>query len=408
MAENPMLEMDTACQATNEEFAPAVICEDPCTDDWDNDAVGETPAFWSRDPWMPTPDSFSVEFTDPISRSQSFTAMLLEQISVMKLGPQMAALSGYLVECLNNRGYLDIDPQEIALELKLPLFDVMQVLYLVQSLQPVGTGARSLQECLILQLSETKFFNSYTIKIIKEGLALLAANDLRGLSKLLQTDICSAARYSGVIRFLNPIPSQGYDTGENDRSVVPDVSVRREGNQFSIVMNDTVIPNLELNREYCDMLGKTKDLVTKRYLKEHLHPAQTLIHAVGERNATLIRVMEYVVRKQAQFFEDGKTLVPMTLSEVAEKVGLNVSTISRAVQEKFIICAAGIIRLRSLFTSSAVSSGNTVVSSTFVKEKIQKCLKAESKESPLSDQDICMASGNEYHYFPAYRCKIQN
>lgn len=329
---------------------------------------------------------FTEDIADP-SLGLRFTDMLLEQISAMKLVPRAAALGKYLVGCLNERGYLDIDPQILADELGVPLFDIMQALYLVQSLQPAGVGARSLQECLILQLVETKSFNSHSVRTIREGLSYLAADDLRGLAGLLGTDLKTAAECARAVRALNPIPSRGYDTDDNNRAVVPDAVIRVERERLFVVINYDIIPCLELNRDYLDMLG-SGDSGARIYLKKHLRSAQSLIRAVGERNSTLRLVIEKVACRQSRFFRDGSPLVPMTISEIAEEVNRSVSTISRAVQEKYIACPTGILPLKSLFAGNASGGRSAAVSGAFVKEKIRKFIESESKQSPLSDEDI--------------------
>ncbi len=385
ISENPLLEFEEADPAGD---LPAAASPPPQEDTADDEAadvpspVREFDSIWK---------TAAPEGLDPLalqSREISFADLLLEQIGTQPVAGRIKPLCQYLVYCLNRRGYLAEDPRDIAEELGVPLFDVMQALYLLQSLSPAGVGAQNLQECLILQLAAGPHFNSHTIRLVKEGLPLLAQNNLPAITKLLGTDKKTAQATCDTIRGLNPIPSQGYYTGETAAPVIPDAVIEREGDVVHITMNDRVLPRLELNTHYCQLLEQTSDAPTKEYLQAHLQGANTLIHSVQSRGKTLVRILGEVVRRQPRYFLDGQVLEPMLMSEIAEALDLHTSTVSRAVQGKYISCAGGVVALKSLFSAGIRSQSGSALAPSTIKARIQKLIDAEAKSAPLSDEDI--------------------
>lgn len=388
--ENPLLEIDTQREGSSEDFAPVPLEDSEAAEEtlYPEERSENAPLdVQTREIWR---GSENREGLDPGSlgrKEVSFTEMLDEQIGALKLDPDFAALCRYLVACLNRKGYLYEDPASIAEGLSCPVFDVMQALYLLQSLQPTGVGARSLQECLLLQLVESRHFNEYTIKLVKEGLPLMAANDIHGIVKLLGLSKEAAIETCNFVRSLHPIPSQGYYTGEQDLSIIPDALIKKDAGGFVIVMNDTTVPRLELSREYCNMLGGA-DPSASTYLQEKLADAKRLIKAVGDREKTLTRILRKVVGMQPEFFEDGFTLHPMSMATVAEALELSNSTVSRAVGGKYIICTAGTVELKSLFTSGVNSSKGEPFSNSFIKMQLKKFISGEDPKHPLSDEHL--------------------
>ncbi|MDL2218725.1 RNA polymerase factor sigma-54 [Ruminococcaceae bacterium OttesenSCG-928-O06] len=390
--ENPMLELDGDAAADGAElFAPVPLPEDAA--DEVDDAVWEEyeadVSQWSRGDYAsPGMAEYDPGRLYAQNRGEDFKAMLLEQLDALPLEPPFHSLCRYIIECLNQRGYFSFEAGDIAQELGLPLYDVMQALYAVQSLQPTGVAARTLQECLILQLAESPNFNHYTVRIVKEGLPLLADNDIDGIAQLLGCSAAVARQSADAVRALNPIPSRGYYTGEQSQYIVPDAAVVKDGEGLLVVLNSRALPGLELNREYCKLMEGQVDADTGRYLKTRYSDAVALLKAVEDRNTTLHKVIQCIAELQQAFFEDGTSLAPMTLSDVAGPLGIHPSTVSRAVQEKYITCAAGTVGLKSLFTTGVKSASGQAVSNVLIRQKIEKYIEAEDKARPLSDEDL--------------------
>ncbi len=395
--ENPVLEPDGGFADEADERFAALTLEKPAAEALhpEEEALTGTDTRVSmRGDDMPGWESFSGEGSlDPgqlhRNKGQGFRESLLEQLAVMSLAEDFEPLCAYVVECLDRRGYLDVPLEDIAGETGRELFEVTQALYAVQSLLPTGVGARDLQECLILQLVEGPDFCANTITLVKCGLELLARRDTKAIAKLLG---CGEAETMDAVRAvlaLNPIPSRGYDTGEDIVHVIPDALVEKDGEGYSIILNRSILPKVSIDAEGLARMAEAVDKQTKQYLRERQQSARMLAGAVEERYTTLHRLLAAIVKRQPQFFADGKSLQPMTLADMAEELGVHVSTVSRTVQDKAIVCAAGTVPLKSLFSGGIRSrhSGD-VISAAVIREKLRKCIESEDKARPLSDEDL--------------------
>jgi RNA polymerase sigma-54 factor len=322
---------------------------------------------------------------------ETFAEMLHRQIGAIKLTEGFAELCHYIVDCLNSRGYLEIATSVLALEIGCSEYEILQALYVVQSLQPTGVGARTLTECLMLQLAESRHFNGHTIKLVKDGLELLAANDVRGVTGLLHVGPDEVLETMRVVKELNPIPSQGYNTGQKSQTVLPDAVIRQENGKITVKINRLSIPQLSLNREYYKLIGSTDDEKAEKYLQENLGAAKTFIKAVEQRIDTLTRVINCIIEIQKVFFKTGQGLVPMNMAEIADALELHTSTISRAVQEKYVVCAAGTVSLKSLFAKGVRGVTGQIISTDAIKQQIARIIGKEDASRPLSDEALRQA-----------------
>ena len=392
ISENPLFDLDSLHpQAADSEFAPVELPTDdgpePAFLDEGEEAAllraaGRENSIWSQ----PAPGTGGE--ADIPDKGQDFTGMLREQLALLPLAPPVRALAEYIIHCLNERGYLEFEPAELAEELGEPLFDVMQALYAVQSLHPAGVGARSLEECLILQLQESRDFNPHTIRLIKEGLPLLSRGDTEGIMALLgaaRPEAEAACRAQGVRYTVGRVATGDLFIGDGE------TKRRIEADGYHVAMNDWAIPTLVLNPAYTGALAQRADEDTKGYLAQKQSAARALIQAVSERKSTLMRIILCIVELQPDFFRTGEGLTPMTLADVADRLGLHTSTVSRAVQEKYILCAAGTVCLRDLFVRGLPVQASGRVSAAFIRDKIQRSIAAEDPARPLSDEDIRMA-----------------
>lgn len=325
------------------------------------------------------------------SPSGSFSEMLRHQMALDRRIPaDLLPLCSFLVDCLDRRGYLN-DPLELLAEIaNTSVENMTQALYVLQEMTPTGVGARSLQECLILQLVKTADFNASTLKLIQEGLELLAANNYRAISRMLKLSDEETRQCCSAIRRLNPIPSRGYDTGDPRSYVIPEAEVLRQGEQLIVRYNDSALPRVSINPDYRDMLKQTSDPELSSYLRQHIHLAGALIHELNWRKTTIVRVLECLVSHQREFFRLGfEALTPLVLKDVAEELDLNPSTVGRAVRGKYIVTPQGTIELKQLFSVRSSSGGDS--SAAAVKERIKALVASENKEMPLSDEKLCEA-----------------
>ncbi len=332
------------------------------------------------------------DFTAYVSAAETYTEHLLSQLGQMKLlDPYTRALSEYLVGCLSSSGYLDCPLPELAQELRCPLFDLEQALFVVQSLEPTGTGARSLSECLLLQLAQGKQFTALNIDLVRRGLPKLAEGDYAGLSQELHASPAQVQAAADYIRTLNPIPSRGFRSESFTHYTVPEATLRWDGNALQIEMNRGAWPRVSVSRENSALLDGCDSKEVQTYLRRKLQDAKGLISNLDYRQDTLFRLLGEIARLQSGFFTKGEPMQPMTMSQVADDLGLNISTVSRAVKDKYIQYNGRIYSLRSLFSSALQSTDGAGVSADGARRQIRLCIEAEDPAHPLSDSALCSA-----------------
>lgn len=353
---------------------------------WEEDDSGR---IFDRSPGVPRSEDDEPPEMREADAGETFTEHLLAQLNMDRSLPrEYLPLCCFLVESLNSRGYLD-EPVEVLAEVKnVPTEHLMQALYAVQSLSPTGVGARSLQECLILQLIQTHDFNPYTMKIIKSYLPLLAKNSIRSIAgKLGQTEN-ETLQYCNAIRRLNPIPSRGFPTRENNRYIIPEAVVRAEGGRFVIHYNQNALPQIRMNTEYLRMLDETTDRELHGYLQKNRQQAVQLRQQIEARESTIVRLIRCVLDTQIDFITGKrKTPVPMTVNETSLKLGVHSSTVSRAVREKYVVLPnCGMVLLKSLFSTSVGESAGQ--NKAMIQERIRYLVEGEDHALPLSDESI--------------------
>ena len=388
--DNCLLNIDFLPDTSVGEFAPLSLSE--CNSTYQDDADRYPQEIYTQHEERQQKGAGTACDFDPMSKSvreQTFADMLKEQIGWMYLSPETSALCEYLIDCLNDRGYLVCGLEDIAKETGVTGEEAAKALHIVQTLHPAGVGARSLKECLILQLQESGRLNEHTAKLVGEGLPVLSKNDMRTVASLLDCDMPAAVRAADIIRSLNPIPSRGYKSGTGTVFIVPDASVFYEHGGYVITMNDYCVPGLSLNREYCALLHHDGSKESTEYYKAQLPLAKALIRSIDNRKSTIQRLLECIVALQPSFFRYGTGLKPMTLSDVADKLRLNVSTVSRAVRNKYILCAKGTVSLRALFSQGVDDAAGESVSVSAIKEQLEQIIKSEDHQEPLTDDALC-------------------
>ncbi len=325
------------------------------------------------------------------SADQSFTEYLYEQLGQMKLFEEyFLDKCYYLVACLDDRGYFDCSLSDIGKETGWSLEDLEQALFSIQMLDPPGVGARNLSECLVLQLAQGKNFNELTVHMAREGLDLLAVQDFDGLAKrfnVSKDEVCHAAK---VIEALNPIPARGFSDGNLIAYTVPDAVVRFEQTHLVIELNNDFLPTLSINNGYAMLLHDDEHKEAKPYIMEKLSQAKALMNSINMRNTTLHRIITELVKMQQDFFVANGLLRPITMTQLAEKLEISPSTVSRAVQGKLIQFQGKVLPLRSFFTTT-LHTDTGDISSWTVKQHLQHFVEREDPSAPLSDDALCLA-----------------
>ncbi len=334
---------------------------------------------------------------DPLDRyvrDATFQEHLEEQLGQFPgLDREMLWICRYLVGCLDERGYLDCALEELEEEIHIPYERLEQALFVIQMLDPPGVGARSLSECLTLQLAQGDHFDELTLHIIQSGLESLAKGDRRGLCKRFSAEPGAVAAACDTIRSLSPIPSRGFRGREQVPYVVPDALISRQGGKLTVELDHAAMPQVEIDLEYAGGLADPSDQEVQRYIQEHTAKARQLIGCVDGRYRTLLRLLHVVTVLQRDLFLGGD-LRPMTMQQVAGEMGLNVSTVSRAVKDKWICFEGRCFPLRELFTA-AVPVSEEGISAQMVKRQIWELIREEDRSSPLSDEQIRAALERE-------------
>jgi len=326
-----------------------------------------------------------------ISESKSLKEFLIEQVSDLAETDYNKSICNYIIENIDSRGYLDISSETIAEELKIKKESVDNAINIIQSLEPVGIGARDLKECLKIQIDRKGIGDVCLYRIIDEYLELLAENKFNIIAKELNIDVKKAQEYGDIIRLLQPKPSSGFFTGEEVKYIVPDAYIKKIDKEYYIVMNDELGPKLTINGIYKEILKNDSDKEAVEYVKEKLNSALFLIKSIEHRKSTIYRVLEKIIELQREFFDFGKEhLKPMTLREIADSLEMHESTVSRAIRDKYIYTERGTIKIKDLFTTGISSSGSGEdVSTNIIKNSIKELIENEDRKAPLSDQGIC-------------------
>ncbi|MGW8179229.1 MAG: RNA polymerase factor sigma-54, partial [bacterium] len=319
------------------------------------------------------------------------------QLNLIEVPENLREIADYIVGNINEDGYLTTTSEEICQALGADQRDVLQALTVVQGLDPVGVAARTLQECLLLQLRAAGLQGTLAERLIIEFLPLIERRKFKEISKQLDRPLSEIGEAMELIRQLSPKPGQKYNSME-PVYIRPDVYIYKVDDEYQIVMNDDGLPQLRLNRAYRRLLLKGNDVSkdTKSYVKERFRSALELIRSIDQRQQTIFRVCRAIVERQREFLERGRMhLRPMLIKDIASELGVHPSTISRVVANKYAHTPQGVIELRKFFTVGVESSGGENVSTVHVKEKIKKIIEVENSEKPLSDQIISKMLSNE-------------
>ncbi|MCF0148810.1 MAG: RNA polymerase factor sigma-54 [Clostridium sp.] len=327
-----------------------------------------------------------------ISDKESLTEYLKDQLIESEEGEYKKAIVFYMIESLDNKGYLDMPLEEICKELHISLELGEEALEILQDLEPDGIGARDLKECLKIQLIKKGLLDYNLEIVIDEYLDLIADNKFNVIAKNLKITPKEAQDLGDIIKKLEPKPSRGFYTGDDVKYIIPDAAIRKIDGEYFVIMNDGVIPRLSISNVYKEALNNKDDKNTENYVKEKLSSAMFLIKSIEQRKSTLLRILEKVVEKQKDYFDKGqKYLKPLTMKEIADTLGIHESTVSRAIKDKYILTSFGTVKIKDLFTIglSVNQSDGEEVAVINIKKQIKEIIDDEDKKKPLSDQVIC-------------------
>ncbi len=323
----------------------------------------------------------------PVKR-QSLTDHLLWQLRMSELGPTEEYAGALLVGNLDADGYLRMTVEEVAFLGNTDRDVVERVLAHIQHFDPSGVAARSLSECLLIQLGDLGLEDSLAARIVRDHLGLLESRRLDRLAKELGVTVDEVADAARVISVLDPKPARDYGDGEV-RYVTPDVYVHKVGEDYVVTLNEEGLPRLRVSSFYRRMLGSDGSPEARGYIQEKMRAATWLIKSIHQRQRTLYMVTSSIVRFQREFLDRGVyALRPLVLKDVAQDIGMHESTVSRATAGKYVHTPQGTFELKYFFTSSLKSGYGEEVSAESVRERIKAIIEGEDAQKPLSDQHI--------------------
>ena len=332
------------------------------------------------------------ENASPFERNRSKADLyehLLWQLRLSSTPEHIGKTAEIIINNLDEYGYLQASLDEIADIAEVEPKAVEEALTFVQGLDPSGVGARNLQECLLLQLPPLNLEGTLVEHILKDGFSELEGKKYKVLTAKFKTSIEEILSAVKIIEGLEPRPGRNYSSDEPVH-IIPDVYVEESEGKFIISLNEMGIPRLRLSNYYRKLLANKKSLgpEEKQFLEEKLRSAIWLLRSLDQRNKTIYKVTESILKFQEDFFRKGhKYLKPLNLRDVAEDLGMHESTISRVTSNKYIQCPQGLLNFRYFF-SNAVPSAAGEMSSSTVKDMIRQIISAEDPKEPLNDQKI--------------------
>lgn len=330
-----------------------------------------------------------LSFEARLTSKPSLDGHLTWQMRLSNFTEAEIAIGEIIIGNLDSRGYLQASAEEIHDQIPTaPIADIEAVIRRIQRLDPVGVAARSVQECLLVQMEMLGMDRDpILVSLVREHLEDLEKHRYKPLTKKFRISMEDLKEYLDLLQTLEPMPGAHFSSGE-PQYVSPDVFVYKHGEDFVIVLNEEGFPRLQLNSYYVENI-RAKTSAEKDYFQDKVRSAEWLMKSLYQRQRTLYKVMESIVRFQREFFEHGVTkLKPLILKEVAEDIGMHESTVSRITTSKYVATPHGIFELKFFFNSALDLDDGTQVGSESVKALIKQLINEENDKRPLSDEQI--------------------
>jgi RNA polymerase sigma-54 factor len=336
-------------------------------------------------------DSRRDYYENSITKQESLTSHLMTQLRMMTADPRIQHIGEALIGEIDSRGYLTGPLEMVAQDLGEPVDEVEKVLALVQRFEPTGVGARTVTECLLLQIDAEYPAESELRELVSAHLEELEHRQIPKIAKAMKITPERVEELRGMLMRLNPFPGYEFSTPE-PQYVAPDVVVEKdeESNDYLVYLSNDRVPSLRISNEY-KQFAKTSgaDKQAKQYVKDRVESAKWLMRNIEQRQATILKVGKAIVEVQREFLEKGVEFIkPLTLQEIADVVGVHEATVSRTTRGKYMQTPQGLFELKYFFSPGLRKDDGEEQSSKSIQSLIKKLVDEENKRKPLSDQKI--------------------
>ncbi len=327
---------------------------------------------------------------DSLVAATSLAEHLLEQVRDSSLTESDLPVAEILIGNIDDYGYVKASVEEISTLGNISVEKVIEVLKVLQTFDPPGVGARDLRECLMIQLERDGQQETLEYRIIRDHMDALGKRRIPEISRGTGEDIEEVQEAMGRIARLEPRPGRAF-MANMDQFVLPEVFVKRNGDDFSVATNNEHIPHLRISNVYKDLMsgGGENSAEVKNYIREKIRAGKFLIKSLHQRQSTIANIARQIVDRQREFMDKGVAhLRPLTMSVIADAVGVHETTVSRAVSGKYMETPQGVFEMKYFFTAGLQTDSGAGVSNTSVKDMIEEIFKVEDTGKPLSDQEV--------------------
>lgn len=320
---------------------------------------------------------------EPAEKRETLKEYLMKQWTA-PLSRQEQMIMTYILNSLDDRGYFTEQPKVAAAVLNTTEKSVQTILRQIQELEPAGAAASDLRECLLIQ-ARRNHSDEKLQELIAGHLELVARNHVRKIADVLDIDEEEAQELCRMIKQMDPLPGRGFETAGRAETIIPDIVIRKDDGMLKPLLNERYEIHISVNRHYAQML-ETADDETKEYLEMKILQTERIRECLEKRNQTLLRICGSVLEHQKDFFEtDDAVPARMHIKDTADEIGLHASTVSRAIQDKYLECRKGVFPIRAFFTKG----GKGDWSRKSIERRIVEIISDEDPSCPLSDSRIC-------------------
>ena len=389
---NPALELE---EVEQDSVSEEVELDEPNADEISelDEKDEETDFDWEE--ILGDPDEYEHPYSEqkekvdmPLHMAKTITDSIMEQLNDLNLSDVDLEIAEQVIGNLDEHGYLTIEPILISDRMMIEEESVLSVMEKIRHLDPPGLASQTIRECLLAQL---KVFgdNPISTLILDQYFEDFTQ---RRYEKIIKSIECTTDEFNdaiSIISQLNPHPGEGVDYGEKD-FVIPDVCVEERDGDWIVTLNDSSLPEVKINKNYKNMLREhSKDKEVIKFVNQKIESAEWFIDAINQRRVTIVNVVEAIIKYQSLYFDsDQRQLKPMVLKDVADKIGVDISTVSRVTNGRFVQLPWEIKELKSFFTESILMKDGSEVSNSVVKDCIKEIIKNEDKSSPFGDEDL--------------------